>query len=107
MTERQKKEEIGSTSLQLEAINAIGETLILQFGDYRRNCQTFTDIFVQIVCDVESKAFSSPSIQNFIANSILAFPLTTIGGSIIHIHQAIRDESYQETQKGTFVGRYG
>ena len=85
-----KKEEIGSTSLQLEAINAIGETLILQFGDYRRlyrNCQTFADIFVQIVCDVELKAFSSPSIQNFIANSLLAFPLTTIGGSIMHNKQ--------------------
>lgn len=51
----------------------IGETLILQFGDYRRlyrNCQTFADIFVQIDCDVECKAFSSPSIQNFIANSL-------------------------------------
>jgi hypothetical protein len=64
-----KKEKIGSTLLQLEAIKAIGETLILQFGDYRRlyrNCQTFADIFVQIVCDGGHYDFSSPSIQNFI-----------------------------------------
>ena len=84
------KEEIGSTSLPLEAIKAVGETLILQFGNYRRlyrNCQTFADIFVQIVCDVERKAFSSPSIQNVIANTLLAFPLTTIGGSIMHTKQ--------------------
>ncbi len=85
-----KKEEIGSTSLPLEAIKAVGETLILQFGDYRRlyrNCQTFADIFVQIVCDDERKAFSSPSIQHVIANTLLAFPLTTIGGSIMHTKQ--------------------
>lgn len=84
------KEEIGSTSLPLEAIKAIGETLILQFGDYRRlyrNCKTFADIFVQIVCDMECKAFSSPSIQNVIANSLLAFPLTTVGGFIMHTKQ--------------------
>ena len=84
------REEIGSTSLPLEAIKAVGETLILQFGDYRRlyrNCQTFADIFVQIICDVERKAFSSPSIQNVIANSLLAFPLTTIRGSIMHTKQ--------------------
>ena len=84
------KEEIGSTSLPLEAIKAVGETLILQFGNYRRlyrNCQTFADIFVQIVCDVESKSFSSPSIQNVIANTLLAFPLTTIGGSILRTRQ--------------------
>ena len=84
------KEEIGSTSLPLEAINSIGETLILQFGNYQRlyrNCQTFADIFVQIVCDVERKAFSSPSIQNVIANTLLAFTLTTISGSIMHTNQ--------------------
>jgi hypothetical protein len=84
------KEEIGSTSLPLEAMKAVGETLILQFGNYRRlyrNCQTFADIFVQIICDVERKAFSSPSIQNVIANTLLAFPLTTIGGSIVHTKQ--------------------
>ena len=84
------KEEIGSTSLPLEAIKAVGETLILQFGNYQRlyrNCQTFADIFVQIICDVERKAFSSPSIQNVIANSLLAFPLTTISGSIMHTKQ--------------------
>ena len=83
------KEEIGSTSLPLEAIKAVGETLILQFGNYRRlyrNCQTFADIFVQIVCDVERKS-SSPCIQNVIANTLLAFPLTTIGGSIMHTKQ--------------------
>jgi hypothetical protein len=33
----------------------------------------FADIFVQIVCDVERKGFSSPSIQNVIANALLAF----------------------------------
>jgi hypothetical protein len=84
------KEEIGSTSLPLEAIKAVGETLILKFGNYRRlyrNCQTFADIFVQIICDVERKAFSSPSIQNVIANTLLAFPLTTISGSIMHTKQ--------------------
>ncbi len=84
------KEEIGSTSLPLNAIKAVGETLILQFGDYRRlyrNCQTFADIFVQIVCDVDCKAFSSPSIHTVIANTLLAFPLTTIGGSIMHTKQ--------------------
>ena len=84
------KEEIGSTSLSLNAIKAVGETLILQFGDYRRlyrNCQTFADIFVQIVCDVERKAFSPPSIQIVIANTLLAFPLTTISGSIMHTKQ--------------------
>jgi hypothetical protein len=84
------KEEIGSTSLPLDAIKAVGETLILKFGNYRklyRNCQTFADIFVQIICDVERKAFSSPSIQNVIANTLLAFPLTTISGSIIHTKQ--------------------
>ena len=84
------KEEIGSTSLPLEAIKAVGETLVLQFGNYRRlyrNCQTFADIFVQTVCDVESNAFSSPSIHNVIANTLLAFPLTTIGGSIMHTKQ--------------------
>ncbi|OAJ39192.1 hypothetical protein BDEG_23056 [Batrachochytrium dendrobatidis JEL423] len=84
------KEEIGSTSLPLEAIKAVGESLILHFGDYRRlyrNCQTFADIFVQIVCDVDHKAFSSPSIQNVIATTLLAFPLTTVGGSIMHIKQ--------------------
>ena len=78
------KEKIVSTSLPLTAIKAVGESLILHFGDYRRvyrNCQTFADIFVQIVCDVERKAFSSHSIQNVIANTLLAFPLTTIGGS--------------------------
>jgi hypothetical protein len=35
------KEEIGSTSLPLDAIKAVGESLILQFGNYRRlyrNC---------------------------------------------------------------------
>ena len=72
--------------------NAIGETLILQFGDYRRlyrNCETFADIFVQIVCDADFKAFSWPSIRNFIANSLLAFPLTAIGGSIMHTKQKI------------------
>ncbi|KAK6094102.1 hypothetical protein MT418_005917 [Batrachochytrium dendrobatidis] len=71
------KEEIGSTSLPLDAIAAVGESLILHFGDYRRlyrNCQTFADIFVQIVCDVDHKAFSSPSIQNVIATTLLAFP---------------------------------
>ena len=84
------KEEIGTTSLPLECIEAVGETLILQFGNYRRlyrNCQTFADIFVQIVCDVERKAFSSHSIQNVIANTLLAFPLTTIGGSVMHTKQ--------------------
>ena len=84
------KEEIGSTSLPLDAIKAVGETLILKFGNYRRlyrNCQTFADIFVQIICDVERKAFSSPSIQNVIANTLLAFPLTTISGSIMHTKQ--------------------
>lgn len=84
------KEEIGSTSLPLAAIKAVGEALILQFGNYQRlyrNCQTFADIFVQIVCDVERKAFSSPSIQNVIANTLLAFPLTTISGSIMHTNQ--------------------
>ena len=84
------REEIGSTSLPLEAIKAVGETLILQFGNYRRlyrNCQTFADIFVQIICDAERKAFSSTSIQTVIANSLLAFPLTTIGGSIMHTKQ--------------------
>jgi hypothetical protein len=84
------KEEIGSTSLPLNAIKAVGESLILQFGDYRRlysNCQTFADIFVQIVCDVERKALSSHSIQNVIANTLLAFPLTTIGGSVMHSKQ--------------------
>ncbi|KAL5035123.1 hypothetical protein RTP6_002863 [Batrachochytrium dendrobatidis] len=84
------KEEIGSTSLPLEAIKAVGESLILHFGDYRRlyrNCQTFADIFVQIVCDVDHKAFSSPSIQSVIATTLLAFPLTTVGGSIMHIKQ--------------------
>jgi hypothetical protein len=84
------KEEIGTTSLPLECIEAVGETLILQFGNYRRlyrNCQTFADIFVQIVCDVERKAFSSSSIQNVIANTPLAFPLTTIGGSVMHTKQ--------------------
>ncbi len=38
------KEKIGSTSLPFEALRAVGEALILQFGDYRRlyrNCQTF------------------------------------------------------------------
>ncbi len=48
------KEEIGSTTLPSEALEAIGETLILQFGDYRRlyrNSQAFADIFVQVVCD--------------------------------------------------------
>ncbi|KAK6099373.1 hypothetical protein MT418_000793 [Batrachochytrium dendrobatidis] len=84
------KEEIGSTSLPLDAIAAVGESLILHFGDYRRlyrNCQTFADIFVQIVCDVDHKAFSSPSIQNVIATTLLAFPLTTVGGSVMHIKQ--------------------
>ena len=84
------KDEIGSTSLPLEAIKAVGETLILQFGDYRRlyrNCQTFADIFIHIICDVERQAFSSPSIQNVIANTLLAFPLTTISGSIMHTKQ--------------------
>jgi hypothetical protein len=79
-----------TTSLPLTAIKAVGETLILQFGDYRRlyrNCQTFADIFVQIICDVERKAFSSPSIQNVIANTLLAFPLTTISGSVMHTKQ--------------------
>ena len=84
------EDEIGSTSLPLEVIRAVGESLILQFGDYRRlyrNCQTFADIFVPIICDVERKAFSSPSIQNVIANTLLAFPLTTISGSIMHTKQ--------------------
>jgi hypothetical protein len=84
------KEEIGSTTLPLNAIKAVGESLILQFGDYRRlyrNCQTFADIFVQIVCDVERKAFSSPSFQNVIANTLLAFPMTTIGGSLMYTKQ--------------------
>lgn len=84
------KEEIGLTSLPLNAIDAIGEILILHFGDYRRlyrNCQTFADIFVQLVCDVDRKGFSSPSIQNVIATSLLAFPLTTISGSIMHTKQ--------------------
>ncbi len=84
------KEDIGSTSLPLEAIKAVGETLILQFVNYQRlyrNCQTFADIFIQLVCDVERKAFSSPSIQNVIANTLLAFPLTTMGGSIMHTKQ--------------------
>ncbi|OAJ36662.1 hypothetical protein BDEG_20812 [Batrachochytrium dendrobatidis JEL423] len=60
------------------------------FGEGRRryrNCQTFADIFVQIVCDVDHKAFSSPSIQNVIATTLLAFPLTTVGGSVMHIKQ--------------------
>jgi hypothetical protein len=104
------KEEIGSTSLPLDAIKAVGESLILQFGNYRRlyrNCQTFADIFVQIVCDVERKAFSSPSIQNVIANTLLAFPLTTIGGSIMHTKQKkLRPKSHQENQEGDFMGRY-
>jgi hypothetical protein len=55
------KEEIGSTSLPLTATKAVGETLILQFGNYQRlyrNGQTFADIFVQSICDV------APSIQN-------------------------------------------
>ena len=50
------KEEIGSTSLPVNAIKAVGKPLVLQFGNYRRlyrNSQTFGDIFVQIVCDVE------------------------------------------------------
>ena len=84
------KDEIGSTSLPLEAIKAVGETLILKFGNYRRlyrNCQTFADIFVQIICDVGRKAFPSPSLQTVIANTLLAFPLTTISGSIMHTKQ--------------------
>ncbi|KAL5032733.1 hypothetical protein RTP6_000800 [Batrachochytrium dendrobatidis] len=104
------KEEIGSTSLPLEAIAAVGESLILHFGDYRRlyrNCQTFADIFVQIVCDVDHKAFSSPSIQNVIATTLLAFPLTTVGGSVMHIKQKkLHQESHQENKKGNFLGRY-
>eukprot|EP00842_Homolaphlyctis_polyrhiza_P007087 jgi/Hompol1/968/HPOL_000242-RA len=82
--------DIGSTSLPLEAIAAIGETLIVHFGDYRRlyrNCQTFAEILVEIVCDVDRQAFPSTSIQNVIATSLLAFPLTTIGGSMMHINK--------------------
>ncbi len=42
-------EEIGSSSLPLTTIKAVGETLILKFGNYQRlyrNSQTFADIFV-------------------------------------------------------------
>lgn len=90
------KDEIGKTFLPLIAIKAVVETLILQFGDYRRlyrNCQTFADIFVHIICDL--KAFSLPSIQNIIANTLLAFPLTTISGSIMH-----RTKNHQENKEG-------
>jgi hypothetical protein len=101
------KEEIGSTSLPLTAIKDVGETLILQFGDYRRlyrNCQTFADIFVQIICDFERKVFSSPSIQIVIANTLLAFPLTTISGFIIHTKQ--KNVSNQENKEEHFMERY-
>jgi hypothetical protein len=87
---RATKEEIGSTSLPLEAIKAIGETLILEFGDYRRlyrNCQTFAEIFIQLICDVKCESFSTLSISQLLSFTLLAFPLTTISGTIIHIKQ--------------------
>jgi hypothetical protein len=84
------REDIGLTSLPLEAIKAIGESLLLHFGDYRRlyrNCQTFAEIFTQLVCDVQSKPFGVISTHLEIKYTLIAYPLRTHAGTIIHVQQ--------------------
>jgi hypothetical protein len=98
---RASKEEIGSTSLPLEAIKAIGETLILEFGDYRRlyrNCQTFAEIFIQLICDVKCESFSTLSVNQLLSVTLLAFPLTTISETIIRTKHNPRS-AIQKTKK--------
>jgi len=80
------KSVLGVTTLPLNAINAIGEALIAQFGDYRllyRNCQTFAELFVQLICDTDPFEFPSLSVHDIVSAALVAFPLTTITGSIV------------------------
>ena len=82
------KEDIGSSTIPLLAVGAIGEALIIQFQDYRklyRNCQTFAEIFVELICDIDCKPLASTSISKLITTTLIAFPLTTIGGSVVHL----------------------
>ena len=81
-----QKEELGLTSLPLEAIRSIGDTLIIKFGNYQRlyrNCQTFAEILVQLICDKECKSFGTLSVKHTLASTLIAFPLTTPSGTII------------------------
>lgn len=83
------QEEIGSTSFTVESIRAIGDALVLEMGDYHRLCrnsQAFAEILVQTICDVECK--SSASLQIVDAKNLVAFSLTTTGGSIMHTKQS-------------------
>ena len=81
-------EDIGSTTMPLTAIDAIGYALILEFQDYRklyRNCQTFAEIFIELICDIEHKPLSSTSAGKIMSTILIAFPLTTVGGSVVHL----------------------
>ncbi|XJO72331.1 hypothetical protein BDV3_003461 [Batrachochytrium dendrobatidis] len=82
------KEEIGSTSLPLEAIKAVGESLILHFGDYRRLI-LFT---IYPECYRHYSFGFSPDYSR----------------RLRYAHQAkkIHQESHQENKKGNFLGRY-
>src|SRR4051794_21818301 len=78
---RAKIEDVGHTTIPLVAIKAIGDSLIVQFQNYRklyRNCQTFAEIFLELICDKESKPLSSTSIST----ALIAFPLTLVSGSV-------------------------
>ncbi len=91
---------IGTTNLSLNAISAIcifvgcllipGEALIQNFGSYKRlyrNCQDFAELLIELVCLPGHRNFLSLPLSNIIAKTLIAFPMTTVGGTLMKIKQ--------------------
>ena len=83
---RVKVEVVGQTTISSVAIKAIGDSLIVEFQNYRklyRNCQTFAEIFLELICGTEGRSFSTTSIRKIVETALIAIPLTSVTGTVV------------------------